>query len=261
MFTLGISLFYLLIVGIVTLAALPLGLFIGLFSKSARDHYSLGFVKIVLSGFLFTTGTKVVYKGLENLPKKGDPPVCYIGNHTGIFDIIACYPKVHDLTGFIAKKEMENWPIIGWWMPYVHCLFLDRKDHKKGIKTILDGIKNIENGISMYIFPEGTRSKKEGELLRFHKGSFKMATKNRTTIIPVVNNNAGAVFESSLPHLKPTTMSIEFLEPIELKDMSEEELSELPEKIQRLIWEHVIINGKEIGSIPESAQLPETING
>lgn len=260
MILLIISLIYFLIVGIVTLVALPLGLFIGLFSKNARDRYSLGFVKIALRGLLVTTGTTVVYKGLENIPKKGDEPVCYIANHTGIFDIIASYPKMHDLTGYIAKKEMEKWPIIGWWMPYVHCLFLDRKDRREGLKTILDGIHNIENGISMFIFPEGTRAKKEGELLRFHKGSFKLATKNRTTIIPVVNNNSGAVFESSMPHLKPTKMSIEFLEPIVLKDMSAQEIEELPERIQNMIQEHVLINGKEIGSLSEGFTLPETVD-
>ena len=257
MLILTVSILWFIVLSIITLVLLPIGYLIGVFSKNARDYYCLWFVKWSLRSILFTTRTKVVYKGLEYLPEKGDDAVCYISNHTGFFDILACYPVFRDRTGFVAKKEMEHWPIISWWMPLVYCLFLDRKDKKQGVKTILDGIRNIQAGVSMLIYPEGTRSKKEGVLLKFHHGSFKLATKNRTTIIPVAMNNSGAAFENVMPHMKKSVISVEFLKPIEIKDMSAQELEALPENIRDMIYERIIANGKEIGSVPADFERPE----
>lgn len=71
-------------------------------------------------------------------------------------------------------------------MRYLHCLFLDRKDIKQGLKTILTAIEKIKSGISICIFPEGTRNKNkdELELLPFHEGSFKIASKSGCAIHP-----------------------------------------------------------------------------
>lgn len=261
MFIFIIAILWFVVLSLITLVLLPIGYLIGLFSKKARDYYCLWFVQWSLKSILVTTRTKVVYKGLEYLPKKGDPAVCYISNHTGFFDILACYPVFHDRTGFVAKSEMEKWPVISWWMPLVHCLFLDRKDKKKGVKTILEGIKKIKSGVSMVIYPEGTRSKQEGRLLNFHTGSFKLATKNRTTIIPVAMNNSGAAFENCIPHMKKSCISVEFLEPINIKDMSHEELDELPVRVRELIYERIIANGKEIGSVPQDFVRPADVLG
>ena len=82
---------------------------------------------------------------------------------------------------------MEPIPLLSSWMKYLHCLFLDRKDIKAGMKTILTAIDEAKNGVSICIFPEGTRNKNESELdmLPFHEGSFKIATKSGCPIIPV----------------------------------------------------------------------------
>ena len=105
----------------------------------------------------------------------------YIGNHRSYFDIVLSYSRCPIRTGYIAKKEMERYPLLSNWMRYLHCLFLDRKDIKQGLKTILTAIEKIKSGISICIFPEGTRNKNkdELELLPFHEGSFKIASKIR----------------------------------------------------------------------------------
>ncbi len=96
------------------------------------------------------------------------------------FDVPLTYPRCPIRTGYIAKKEMEKVPLLSTWMKrYLHCLFLDRKDMKQGLKTILTAVEKVKSGISICIFPEGTRNKNEDELdmLPFHEGSFKIATK------------------------------------------------------------------------------------
>ena len=85
----------------------------------------------------------------------------YVGNHRSYFDILAGYVSVPSLMGFVAKKEMEKIPLLSTWMKLVNCLFLDRENVKEGLKTILQGINQIKNGISVWIFPEGTRNESE----------------------------------------------------------------------------------------------------
>ena len=65
-------------------------------------------------------------------------------------------------TGYVAKKEMNKFLYVRRWMNNIQCLFLDRENMKEGLKTILKGIDNIKNGISVFIFPEGTRNKCDG---------------------------------------------------------------------------------------------------
>lgn len=96
------------------------------------------------------------------MPK--DTPVLYIGNHRSYFDILLTYSRCPIRTGYIAKKEMEKIPLLSTWMRYLHCLFLDRKDIKQGLKTILTAVDKVKSGISICIFPEGTRNRNKDEL-------------------------------------------------------------------------------------------------
>ena len=149
---------------------------IGKFSPRTKEISSLRIIQAVFKFILWEAGTKVTIIGEENVPK--DTPVLYIGNHRSYFDIVLSYSRCPIRTGYIAKKEMERYPLLSNWMRYLHCLFLDRKDIKQGLKTILTAIEKIKSGISICIFPEGTRNKNkdELELLPFHEGSFKIAS-------------------------------------------------------------------------------------
>ena len=103
----------------------------------------------------------VTVKGLENIPK--DTPVLYVGNHRGFFDCVVGYTTVPGRVGFVAKKELMKYPFLPNWMLLLNCLFMDRKDMKQSLKTILEAIAKVKGGVSMWIFPEGTRNR--GELL------------------------------------------------------------------------------------------------
>ena len=122
-------------------------------------------------------------------------------------------------------------------MEEIHCLFLDREDPRQGLKTILAAIENVKSGISMFIFPEGTRSKVEGEFLPFHAGSFKIATKAKVPVVPVTLVGMGDIFEDHYPRLKRAPVVIEFGEPIETADMDRNAQKELPDKVRDLMME------------------------
>lgn len=150
---------------------------IGKKNPKLRDESSLHIVQFMFRLIQWLAGTKVTVIGEENVPK--DIPVLYIGNHRSFFDIVITYARCPRLTGYVAKDSMKKVPLLSVWMERLYCLFLNRTDIKEGLKTILTGIEQIKNGISMCIFPEGTRNKGDDEtkLLPFKEGSFKMAEK------------------------------------------------------------------------------------
>lgn len=206
---------------ILTIPVMIVEYIIGKFNPDLKSRSSLAIVNWAFRCVLFFAGTKITVIGEENVPK--DTPVLYIGNHRSYFDIVMTYVRVPRLTGYIAKKEMIKIPLLSVWMKYLHCLFLDRENIKEGLKTILEAIEKIKSGISICIFPEGTRNKTVDTFLEFHEGSFKIAEKSGCPIIPMAINNAGAIFEDHIPLIKKTHVVIEYGKPIYMSEMDKEQ--------------------------------------
>ena len=190
-------------------------------NKKAKDYASLRIVQWGFKVVLFISGTNVTVIGKENMPKEA---TLYVGNHRSFFDILIMCTQYKELMGFVAKDSLGKIPSLRIWMRYIYCLFLDRKDIKQGMKTILQAIEYIKQGVSIAIFPEGTRNT-GGELsmLPFKEGSFKIALKTGCPIVPVAINNSAEVFENHFPKLKKTHVVIEYGKPIYPKDLSRDE--------------------------------------
>ena len=189
----------------------------------ARDVESLKIVPYMFSLILKLAGITVTVKGAENIPR--DRAVLFVGNHRSYFDILTGYVTVPTLVGFVAKKEMEKWPLLSNWMKNVHCLFLNRTDMKEGLKTILEGIAQVKSGISVWIFPEGTRNKNEDlmDLLPFKEGSLKIAEKSGCPVIPVAITGTAEVFEAHFPKIHSSNVTIEFGAPFIVKELEPEQ--------------------------------------
>lgn len=208
---------------------------IGKWKPDVKSRSSLAIVNWAFRVVAFLSGTKVITVGEENVPK--DKAVLYVGNHRSFYDIILTYPKVPRPTGYVAKKEMLKVPLLSVWMKYLHCLFLDRDNIKEGLKTILQAIEMVKSGISVCIFPEGTRNKTADTFLPFHDGSFKIAEKSGAPIIPMTIVNSAAVFEDHFPKIKKATVVIEYGKPIYLNEMSREEKKVIGATVKAVIEE------------------------
>ena len=220
---------------IASLIVQPVMLLIGLFSRNARDRISLAIVNHGFKVALFMAGTKVTVYGEENVPR--DEPVLYILNHHSIFDIVLTYVRVPRPTGYVSKKEMGKYLMLTWWMKLLHCELLDRSDLRKGMQSINNCVDRINNGISIAIFPEGTRNKTDVPLLEFHKGSFKIAEKTGCKIVPVVLTNTSSIFEDHLPFVKKANVTIDYLPPVDVAAMSREEKRSLADMVHSIMEE------------------------
>lgn len=206
---------------------------IGKFSMDAKSRSSLAIVNWAFRCILFLTGVKITVIGEENVPQ--DTAVLYVANHRSFFDILLTYVRVPRPTGYVSKVELLKVPLLRQWMKNLHCLFLDRTDIKKGMQTILEGIEKLKSGISICIFPEGSRSKEPDTFLPFHEGSFKLAQKSGCPIVPICLNNSSDIWEDHFPKIKKTHVIIEYCKPIYINELDKEDKKFVGAYVQKII--------------------------
>ena len=220
-----------------------------------RDLECLSIVKGKLKKILKICKVEVEAEGLENIPK--DEAVLFVGNHRSYFDIVVGYSLMENLTGFISKDNLAKIPTMKLWMEELHCLFLDRDNLKQNLKVIIEAIQEIKRGISIWIYPEGTRAKGESdeEILPFKEGSFKLAEKTACKIIPVAMINTRKIMEEDFPRLKSTKVYVRFGEPILLSELSEEERKHIgkyaEEKVLSMVRELREVERREKAELSE----------
>ena len=211
-------------------------------NKEKKDYVSLRMVQWGFQRILDIAGTKITVIGKENIP---DEAVLFVGNHRSYFDILLVYVQCKRLTGFVAKNSIEKVPSLRVWMRYLYCLFLNRDDAREGLKTILKAIEYVKKGISICIFPEGTRNTgEELSMLPFKEGSFKIATKTGCPIVPISINNSAEIFENHFPALKKTHVVLEFGKPIYPNQLEKDELKNIGAYCQNIIQETIIKNAE-----------------
>ncbi len=213
---------------------------IGKFNPSIKDRSSLAIVNWAFRCVLRITGVKIIVHGEENVPR--DTAVLYVANHRSFFDILITYVRVPRPTGYVSKKEMNKWPLLNIWMQYLHCLFLDRENIKEGMKTIMTAIEKVKSGISICIFPEGTRNKTSDSFLPFHDGSFKIAEKGNVPVLPISIVNSAAIFEDHFPKIRKATVVIEYCKPVYINELDKETRKNIGNHVQGIIAESYFKN-------------------
>lgn len=197
---------------------------VGLISKKARSAYMKFMMKIIFSVLNFFTGAKIKYIGFEKIPT--DVPVLYVANHESFFDVIMTLTRLPGKVCFVAKKSFGKIPIFSQALMLYDTLFIDRDDIKQGLSVILKAIDNVKNGTSVFIFPEGTRSR-DGNMNEFKEGSMKIAVKSGCPIVPIAISNTADVFENHFPKVKAAPVVVEILDPVMPQDYDKTEQKHL----------------------------------
>lgn len=214
---------------LISLVLLPLLWIIGLFSKDARERTARCFSDAALSFLRIMTGSKSIVIGAENVP---DEAVLFVANHRGYFDIVSIYPFFHGRRlGFVGKKEFTAFLPFRLWMEWIGCLFIDRDNPREGLKAINAAAEDIQNGKSIWIYPEGTRGHEEDNL-PFHAGSFRIAEKAGCKIVPAAQCHADDVFEKHIPLIKPAKIITVFGKPYSTEGLDRQELRELYKTVE-----------------------------
>lgn len=209
---------------------------IGRFNMELRYKIGNAIVYWAFRWELFQTQAKIEVKGIENIP---DESVLFVSNHRSYFDILVIHTTSTKRPGFVAKKEMEKFPLLNWWMKNICCLFLDREDLRSGVQMIKDGAALIQNGHSMVICPEGTRNQKE-EMLPFKEGSLKMAEKADCAVIPVTLIDTDQLLEARPGFdIRKGHVKVIYGEPIYLNKLPKEDKKKAGAYVQNIIAETI----------------------
>ena len=127
-------------------------------------------------------------------------------------------------TAYVGKKEIKSIPVMAQWMELMGCVFIDRHNIKEGLKAIIQAIDIVKSGISMFIFPEGTRNRAEDKDIpaEFKEGSLKIAQKADCFIVPVAIKNTESCYELHRPFVKSAVVRVSFLKPFKTENVPEE---------------------------------------
>lgn len=169
--------------------------------------------------------------GIENIPEGGN--IVLIANHQGATDIPLVMAVVPKNIGFVAKKELRFLPLISSWMKAMRCVFIDRSSPRKAKKSLDRAVENLKAGHSMVIFPEGTRSRGP-KMGTFHHGSFKLAFRAESTIVPITIKGSYKLREEH-NQITPGSVELHIHPPISTQGLSAEERREVSSKVAEQI--------------------------
>lgn len=220
------------VVYICSIPFLIYGMLLGRINRTKGRRFAYRFNRFVSVNLMRLSGANYQVTGLENIDESQN--YLFVSNHTGLMDSPTLMVFVKQPLSFISKMEMAKVPILKQWMLLAKCLFLDRSNNRAAIKTILQGIDNLKQGDNLAIFPQGTRSQ-HGEFLPFKQGSFKLATKSGTPIIPVTIKGSDVHLENNGFNVKPCKIFVDFGQAIDPKSLTAEEQQHLATTISKQI--------------------------
>jgi 1-acyl-sn-glycerol-3-phosphate acyltransferase len=150
-------------------------------------HWMLIYQTIIISHLIPVWKIKV-----ENR-KKAVPGTTYviISNHQSILDILMINSLRYRFK-WISKIEVNNMPILGWYLKMADYLSVDRGDKDSKEKMLGEAYNCLKNDISVMLFPEGTRSR-DCQISFFRRGAFQLALSARKPILPVLIEGTGGI--------------------------------------------------------------------
>lgn len=164
---------------------------------------------------LWAAGIKLDVEGIENLPKE---PCIIMFNHQSALDILAYMSILPIDWRAIMKKEVGNFPFIGWVARLSGHYLVARDGSSSDTKEVKKIVGKIRSGPSVVVAPEGTRSK-DGKLLPFQKGGFLIAVLARVPVVTMVITGGAELLTKGSRHPNPGTMKIKILPPISVDDL------------------------------------------
>lgn len=180
---------------------------------------------------LWGVGASATITGLEHVPKK--ERICFVANHQGDLDFVLMLAYLPQPVGFIAKSEAMWFPFINVWIAALGSAFIHRGNPRRGMRAIDRGVRSIERGNAIVIYPEGTRSRGPA-MLPFHKGSFKLATRSNATIVPVTIDGSYKVWEAH-NRIEPSAIRITVHPPVRTDSLDAEGKKQIPERVFSVI--------------------------
>jgi 1-acyl-sn-glycerol-3-phosphate acyltransferase len=225
----------LVLIAVLTIPAAIITLLIGFIDPHGKKVYGMG--RLWTWMILKIGGISLRVDGLNHVDS--GKPYIFMVNHQSNLDIPVL---VQSLAGFqlrwIAKKELLRIPFFGWAMWASKHIIVDRTNRLSAVRSLQTAKKRLTAGISIVVFPEGTRSR-SGKLLPFKKGGLLLATQTNTAVVPVTINGSGARLPVGAWRVNPGTIEVTIGEPIAVEGYGPGNLRLLSAEVRRAIEAHL----------------------
>ncbi len=190
--------------------------------------------KIWARCILFGSRTRVTVTGLSSIDLS--IPHIYMSNHQSVIDIPVLQAYLPVQFRWLAKAELFKIPIFGYALGRSGHISIDRSNRKSAFKSLHNAAINIRNGVSVIIFPEGTRSR-DGNIRQFKKGGFILAVDAGVPIVPVIIHGAWPLMLKNRVLIKPGNIIMEIKDPIKTTDYTRKTKDDLLKKVRKVICE------------------------
>lgn len=156
--------------------------------------------------------------------------VVYIANHQNNYDLFTVSNAVQPGTVSVGKQSLKWIPFFGQMYWLTGNILIDRKNTSKAMGTIaLTAEKIQEKGLSVWLFPEGTRSYGRG-LMPFKTGAFRTAALADVPVVPICSSNQHGSIK--LNRWNNGKIIIEFLPPLKVLAETKEEIRALANQVR-----------------------------
>lgn len=163
----------------------------------------------------WVTPVSVTVKGRENV-EKGKSYV-FVANHQGAYDIFAVYGFLGHNFKWMMKKSLEKIPFIGFACKSAGHIFVDKSSPGAVHATMVKAEKQLAGGMSVVVFPEGTRTK-NGKLGTFKRGAFMLATEFGLPVVPITIDGSYRILPTGEKLPRPGHITLTIHKPIEAVD-------------------------------------------
>ena len=171
----------------------------------------------------------------------------FVANHQGSFDIFLIYGFLNRNFKWMMKKSLRKAPFIGKACESAGQIFVDKSGPEKIMETINQGRHTLKDGMSLVIFPEGSRTY-TGHMAAFKKGAFMLADELQLPVVPLTISGSFNILPRTGKYLCWHPMKLIIHDPIYPTCQGPDNLKYLAEELYTLIEE----------SLPEAYKGKET---
>lgn len=171
-------------------------------------------------------------RGQHNLLK--NQSCVFVANHQGAFDIFMVYGFLEQNIKWVQKQSLRKIPFVGFASEIAGHVFVDNSSTAARLRTIQKAEKQLVDGVSVMIFPEGARTL-SGKMGRFKRGAFQIAYDLKLPIVPLTINGPFDVMKRGTYQIHPRRMELVIHEPIFMNQVSDEQIHDVMKRVRQTI--------------------------
>ena len=187
--------------------------------------------RVVVRMLMRLAGVRVEVSGPD--PRLAPQPCLYLANHNSNLDPPVLWPYLPRVV-VMAKAAVFRYQPFGYAMKFAGFIPVERNKPDSRLQALDQGVSRLRQGVSMLVFPEGTRSR-DGNLLPFRPGPFTMAIEAQAPIVPITILGSGRVMSRGQWVIRPGRVRVVFHPPVPTKGLSQADRRALMQKVRSMI--------------------------